>query len=367
MSVPEFSQLLAACKSWGDCLVLKQHGNGHINHTLYGVFQGPGGLKKVILQQVNTKIFKNPRALMENISRVTAHIQKKVEEAGGDASREALHLLPFDSGEVFWEEGGRFWRAYDFIDNTLCLDLAENPEEFAACGAAFGKFQRQLSDFDAASLHETLPDFHNTKKRLQDFKMALDQDLAGRRKRVEGEIDFILSRERYADYFPRERERGMPLRVTHNDTKLNNVLLDAVTKKAVCIIDLDTVMPGFAAHDFGDSIRFGASTALEDERDLHKVSCSMELFRAYAKGFIVGCQGGLTKAELAAMPMGAIVMTYECGMRFLADYLEGDIYFKTSRPEHNLDRARTQLKLVEDMEAKMERMQEGIRQILGEE
>ena len=234
---------------------------------------------------------------------------------------------------------------------------ADTPEAMKKSGYAFGNFQYLLSDFPAEKLHETIPDFHNTVDRYAKFEQAVQKDVMGRVKEVEAEISFIKEREKDCHYFGDLLAAGeIPLRVTHNDTKLNNVLFDKASGNAICVIDLDTVMPGFAAHDFGDAIRFGASTAAEDEKDLNKVSCDMTLFEAYFNGFMEGCRGSLTDKEVEALPMGAKIMTFECGMRFLTDYLQGDTYFKIHYPEQNLDRTRTQLKLVKDMEEKWDIM-----------
>ena len=232
------------------------------------------------------------------------------------------------------------------------------PEDFYESAVAFGHFQRLLADYPAETLYETIEGFHDTKARFRTFKNAVEKDVCGRAASVQKEIDFVLAHEDVANVFGNLQEKGeIPLRVTHNDTKLNNIMIDNVTRKGICVIDLDTVMPGLAMNDFGDSIRFGASTAAEDETDLSKVSCSMELYELYVRGFLEGCAGSLTQKEIELLPMGAKVMTYECGMRFLTDYLEGDHYFKIHRENHNLDRARTQFKLVEDMEAKWDTMQ----------
>ena len=224
---------------------------------------------------------------------------------------------------------------------------------------AFGRFQGLLADYPAETLHETIQDFHNTVKRLDTFKKAVEADGCGRAAQVQEEIQFVLDREALAHKLcDMQAEGKLPLRVTHNDTKLNNIMIDDETRKAICVIDLDTVMPGLSVNDFGDSIRFGASTGAEDEPDLSKVSCSMELFELYTKGFVEGCKGSLTEEELDMLPVGAMTMTYECGMRFLTDYLEGDHYFKIHREGHNLDRCRTQFKLVKDMEEKWNQMNE---------
>jgi hypothetical protein len=247
---------------------------------------------------------------------------------------------------------------YYFITDATCYDNVEKPEDFYESALAFGKFQCLLASYPAETLHETVASFHDTKARFVVFQKMVAKDPMGRASTVKKEIDFILAREELARVCGELLEKGeIPLRVTHNDTKLNNVMIDDKTHKGICVIDLDTVMPGLAMHDFGDSIRFGASTAAEDERDLNKVSCDMNLYELYAKGFIEGCGGKLTKREIELLPLGAKIMTFECGMRFLTDYLQGDTYFKIHREGHNLDRARTQFKLVADMEAKWDRMQ----------
>ena len=261
---------------------------------------------------------------------------------------------------------GEYWRAYTFIEHATCFDQVEKPEDFYESAVAFGNFQRLLADYPVEKLHETIPGFHDTKARFEVFKKAVEVDVCKRASSVKQEIDFVLAREDVADYFgDLIAKNEVPFRVTHNDTKLNNIMIDNETRKGICVIDLDTVMPGLAMNDFGDSIRFGASTGLEDEPDLDKVWCDMNLFELYTKGFIEGCGGKLTKQEIALLPMGAKVMTFECGMRFLTDYLQGDTYFKIHRPQQNLDRCRTQFKLVWDMEAKWKTMQEIVKKYQG--
>lgn len=338
----------------GTPVVIEPYGSGHINDTYRLITSDSQEEHQYILQRMNSSIFPNAEELIDNVSKVTSFLQKKIREEGGDPLRETLSLIPTREGNAYYrDENGDGWRVYPFITNVISYDKAITPELFAASGYAFGHFQQQLSDFPADELHETILNFHNTRDRFVKFIKAVNEDTQGRAQSVQKEIQFILDRESDCSYFPEQFEAGkIPLRVTHNDTKLNNVLFDADTKKAICVIDLDTVMPGFAAHDFGDAIRFGASTAAEDEKDLSKVSCDLEYFRAYFEGFMEGCGESLTKNEIAGFPMGAKLMTFECGMRFLTDYLQGDIYFKTAYPEHNLDRARTQLKLVQDMETK---------------
>lgn len=291
---------------------------------------------------------------------VTSYLRDKITESGGDPDRETLSVIPALDGKPFYKDSfGDYWRSYVFITDAASYDQVEDPEQFYQSGVAFGNFQRLLADYPADTLFEVIEGFHDTKARFEVFKRAVREDVMGRAAKAQEEIQFVLDREELAGYLGECQERGeLPLRVTHNDTKLNNVMIDNKTGKGVCVIDLDTVMPGLAVNDFGDSIRFGASTAAEDETDLSKVSCSMELFEAYTKGFIEGCGGSLTAREIELLPMGAKVMTYECGMRFLTDYLQGDVYFKTHRADHNLDRCRTQFKLVQDMEEKWKLMKE---------
>lgn len=340
-------------------------GSGHINDTFLLTYHNAimGEVKgnfKVILQKMNKNIFTKPVELMENVTGVTNFLYKKVVEAGGDPMRETLNVIPTKEGVGFYiDEEGEYWRAYVYITDAVTYDLVENEEDFYQSAVAFGRFQNLLSDYPAETLHETIPHFHDTRDRLRLFKQAVEADVMGRASSVEKEIQFVLDREEDACFFAELLDKKeIPLRVTHNDTKLNNVMIDIVTRKGICVIDLDTVMPGLAVFDYGDSIRFGASTGAEDEKDLSKVQCSMSLFEIYTKGFLEGCGGKLTKRELELLPMGAKVMTLECGMRFLTDYLQGDTYFKIHREGHNLDRCRTQFKLVQDMESKWDTMNE---------
>lgn len=337
------------------------YGSGHINDTFLLTFDVEGeGKRNVILQRMNNEVFSDPVGLMENIVGVTSYLRKKIIDDGGDPDRETLNVIPTVDGKDYYVDGaGDYWRSYKFITDTTSYDKVEKPEHFYQSAVAFGHFQCMLADYPAETLHETIVGFHDTKARFATFKKVVEEDVMGRAASVEKEIQFVLEHEDVANYFSDLLAKGeIPLRVTHNDTKLNNIMIDNETGKGICVIDLDTVMPGLAMNDFGDSIRFGASTAAEDEMDLSKVSCSMELFDLYAKGFIEGCDGKLTKREIELMPMGAKTMTFECGMRFLTDYLQGDTYFKVHREGHNLDRCRTQFKLVEDMEKKWYTMQE---------
>lgn len=336
------------------------YGNGHINDTFLLVYNTPDGAgKQYILQRMNHDIFKKPHQLMENIVNVTGYLLEMIILQGGEPDRETLNVIKTRDGENYYRDsGGNYWRAFLFIERTICLEKVESAKDFYDSAVAFGNFQRMLADYPAEKLHETIPDFHNTPSRFRDFQRAVKEDRLGRAASVKAEIEFALARKKDTSVLTDLLAEGqLPLRVTHNDTKLNNILFDADSRRALCIIDLDTVMPGLSHYDFGDSIRFGASTGEEDEKDLRKVELDLSLYEAFTKGYLEGCGGKLSDKEIEMLPMGAKLMTYECGIRFLADYLEGDIYFKIHRDGHNLDRARTQFKLVADMEAKWDAMQ----------
>ena len=335
-----------------------RYGSGHINDTYRLTYETPQGTKRYILQRMSKSIFKKPVELMENVSGVTAWLRKKIIENGGDPERETLTLVKSNDGlPYFVDSTGEYWRVYLFIEGATCYDAVKDDNDFYQSAVAFGHFQRLLADYPAETLHETIKDFHNTPDRLEKFKKAVAEDICGRAASVQKEIDFILEREELTHaLYDLQLDGRLPLRVTHNDTKLNNIMIDDETGKAICVIDLDTVMPGLTANDFGDSIRFGASTALEDEQDLSKVSYDLHLFDVYARGFIEGCGGALTDLEIDMLPMGAILMTFENGIRFLTDHLEGDHYFHIHREGHNLDRCRTQLTLVKDMQEKLPQM-----------
>lgn len=328
-------------------------GQGHINDTFCVHTQPPeGDCRRFILQRISSAAFSRPDELMANVVGVTDYLRREIEKSGGDSRRETLTVLRTRSGEsYFTDSDARAWRAFPFIENTVCLQSAETPELFAASARAFGRFQHMLRDYPADTLYETIARFHDTENRLQNFKNALSADALGRAADARDEIDFVLSHQADCSVAMEALRAGkLPLRVTHNDTKLNNVLIDRDSGEGICVIDLDTVMPGLAINDFGDSIRFGANHSAEDERDLSKVNFDLSLFEVYTQGFLAGCAGSLTAAELSYLPWGAKLMTLECGIRFLTDYLEGDHYFATHRPGQNLDRCRTQFKLVSDME-----------------
>ncbi len=330
-------------------------GSGHINDTFL-----VEGDSRYILQRMNGNIFAKPLEVMENIIGVTSFLKEKIRKAGGDEMRETMTVVyTRDRQPAYRDEYGDYWRMYYMIEDAVSYDQVETEQDFYESALAFGNFQQLLSDYPADTLHETIPGFHDTKARYEIFQNAVRQDVCGRAREVEKEISFYQERKETAEILGGLMAEGrLPLRVTHNDTKLNNIMMDKRTGKGICVIDLDTVMPGLAVHDFGDAIRFGASTGAEDEVDLSKISCDMHLFKLYTKGFLKGCRGSLTKMEQKMLPMGAKVMTYECGMRFLTDYLQGDTYFKIHRERQNLDRCRTQMKLVADMEAKWQEMEQ---------
>ena len=345
---------------YGEVVFSEPYGTGHINETYRVISENNSGTYEYILQKINTRVFVDPDALMENYVGVTDYLRKEIIRVGGDPKRETLCVIKSRDGKNYYrDEGGNFWRLLIFISNSISYDKVENPEQFYASARAFGNFQYLLRDYPADTLHETIANFHNTPDRLRLFKEALQRDSFARAEEVRDEIDFVLSREEFMGELERAHAEGrLPLKVTHNDTKLNNILFDKDTGDALCIIDIDTIMPGYSVNDFGDSIRFGATTALEDEPDLSKVNFDISLYELYVKGFIEGARGGLSDCEIQMLPTAAVMMTLECGMRFLTDYLSGDTYFKTSRPKHNLDRARNQFKLVRDMEDKMSEMRE---------
>lgn len=353
-------EIISAFPDYGEVVGYKPITAGHINDTYIVEYKlENGSTVRYLLQRINTNVFKMPVELMENVMGVTAHLRKKIAENGGDPTRETLTVFPAKDGKNYYmANDGGCWRMYNFVEDTFSISELTNPEDFRNAAISFGSFQKLLADYPIDTLYETIPNFHNTPSRFRDFLEALDKNLSGRKDEALPEIDFVLAREKDCGVIVDLLEKGqLPLRVTHNDTKLNNILFDNTTKKGLCVVDLDTVMPGSSLYDFGDSIRFGANTAAEDEKDLSKVSLSLEYFKAYVEGYLESAGESLTEKEIDLLPFSAKLLTLECGIRFLADFVNGDIYFKTEYPEHNLVRARTQFKLVEDIEAKFEQMQ----------
>lgn len=351
----------------GKVLSAVPFGNGHINDTiLLRLKEEDASCGKVILQKINRYVFNKPWELMDNAMRITGHLRKKIAENGGDVSRETLTFLLTLSGESYTvDQSGEYWRLVDFIDGATCYDEVSGEKIFREAARGFGRFQRYLADFPADSLYETIPHFHDTRSRFINLMNAAvceaalrTEDSSSRAEKAAYEINFYKEREHYADFETEEFKKGnLKLRVTHNDTKLNNVMIDDKTGKALCVLDLDTVMPGFAINDFGDAIRFGASTAAEDEKDLSKVELSVSMYRAFEEGFLEEIGDSLTDSELKLMPAGARNIIFEQGMRFLTDYLMGDVYFKVAYPEHNLVRARTHIKLLQEVEHKWNLLQ----------
>ena len=354
-------EVLAAFDFGAPVVGALRYGQGHINDT-FVVHTQPedASCRRFILQRMSAAAFKRPDQLMENIMGVTEYLGREIESRGGDREREALRVIRPRNGEPYYTDSANgAWRVYPFVEDTICYQTAETPELFAASGRAFGRFQRLLQGYPAQTLHETIPHFHDTEDRLAKLKAALAADKLGRAAECRPELDFVLAREADCSVALQALRDGvLPLRVTHNDTKLNNVLMDRDSGEGLCIIDLDTVMPGLSINDFGDSIRFGANHSAEDEKDLSKVNLDVSLFEAYTQAFLEGAGGTLTAAEIDHLPWGAKLMTFECGIRFLTDYLEGDVYFHTTRDGQNLDRCRTQFKLVSDMEAHWDELSE---------
>lgn len=350
----------------GDLISCEIFGFGHINTTYIASYNDNGVVSKYIVQKVNTNVFKNIEALMDNIFSVTSFLRNKIENAGGNPDRETLNYIKTTNGDKFFRYNeNECYRVYKFIDNSKSYNSVDSAEIFGKSGVVFGRFQKYLSDFPASTLNETIPDFHNTIWRFEnEFLPSVSKDLCSRAGECQSEIDFVLQRKKDCSRLINLIDNGeLPIRVTHNDTKLNNVIFDEKTDDAICVIDLDTVMPGLALYDFGDSIRFGANTADEDEKDTSKVSVNLDYFKAYAKGFLSEAGDSLNSCELDNLAFASKLMTLECGMRFLTDYLNGDTYFKTAYPQHNLVRAKNQFALVADMENKMEQMEQIIRDL----
>ncbi len=339
---------------------VRPYGSGHINDTFLTQTEAcPSGY---VLQRVSSACFPQPEQVMDNVCGVTAYLREEILRAGGDPARETLTLIPTREGRRWYvDDAGDCWRVYLNIPNTRTYQLPESEEIFCQAGRAFGAFQMMLAEYPAQTLHETIPNFHHTPSRVAALQRALEEDRAGRAAQVQAEAAFALARAHQAGELTSLLAAGrLPLRVTHNDTKLNNVLMDVSSGAGVCVIDLDTVMPGLCAYDFGDAIRFGANTALEDERDLSQVRFSLPMFSAFTRGYLMEAGRALTAEEVRTLPLGAWTMTYECAIRFLTDYLNGDIYFKIACPDHNLVRARNQLKLLAEMEQQEAVMAEAV-------
>ncbi len=341
---------------------------GHINDTYAVYFQNGDNPYRYLLQRVNHEVFRQPELLMRNIQLVTEYLHETIIQYGGDPERETLRLVPTKDRRTYYRSlSGDYWRCYDFIEGTRTYQVAESLAHVYEAGRAFGNFLTLLSDFPVSDLAETIPNFHNTSKRFEAFYAALDRDICNRASVVENEIHFVLGQESEMSRIVDLLKAGtIPVRVTHNDTKFNNVLIDENTQESVCVVDLDTVMPGSALYDYGDAIRSIANTGAEDERDLGLVNFSLEIFDWFTKGYLQAAGDLLTPLEIELLPFSANLMTLECGMRFLTDYLNGDTYFRTLYPEHNLDRCRTQFKLVREMDSQVSDMERIVLKHLAE-
>lgn len=364
LSIREARHIISAFCVIGEPVTVMRYGNGHIHDTYVVTTLSEDTSKRYILQRINDYVFKDVDGLMENIENVTSHILKKVKEEGGNVDKMCLRLVHSKFGTSFVSHEGSYYRMFHFIEGTTTYSVVKKPEHFYQSAIGFAKFQKMLSSFDATKLHETIEGFHNTVHRYKQFEEALALDEYDRAKHIPDEIEFIKSRKHYCDRIVNMLESGeIPTRVTHNDTKLNNLMIDDTTDEACAVIDLDTLMPGSLLYDFGDAIRFGCNPTSEDESKLGKVKFNINLFELYAKGFVETLRDVLTDKERENLAFSAILITYETGMRFITDYLTGDLYFHTKYPGQNLCRAHTQFKLVSDMEELLPRMQEIINRI----
>jgi aminoglycoside phosphotransferase (APT) family kinase protein len=333
---------------------------GHINETYIATYNQGGAMVRYIHQKLNTEVFRDPDGVMDNIQRVTRHQRRKLEETGaGEVSRRVLTVIPENSGRPYHRtEGGKYWRTFVFVEGVRTFESVANPVQAYQAGRAFGEFQKQVSDLPGVRLVETIPHFHDSRRRFDAMTHAATADACRRAQYAKAEIDFAMKREKWVDIILKGLAKGqIPERVTHNDTKFNNVMLDATTEKAMCVVDLDTVMPGSVLYDFGDMVRTTTSPTLEDELDLSKVEMRMPLFRQLCKGYLEAAGPMLNKRERSLIAFSGKLMTLTIGLRFLTDFLAGDTYFRVHRPNHNLDRARTQFKLVESIERHEEAMQ----------
>jgi Ser/Thr protein kinase RdoA (MazF antagonist) len=356
---PAMADIIKLFQLEGDLVDAQHVDSGHINDSYAVRFRHDSGAsRRYLLQRINHHVFASPEKLMENVEAITGHLRTKILAAGGDPQRETMTLIPTTEGRTLCQTpDGEYWRAAIFIEGAQTYDLAESLEQVYSAARAFGRFQDLVSDFPVHQLHETIPDFHHTPKRLRALIQAVERDVQNRARPVRGEIEFVMRRAAETSILQELVDAGrLPQRVTHNDTKLNNVLIDDETGDGICVIDLDTVMPGLSLYDFGDAVRFGANPAAEDEQDLSRVTIDLEIFDRFVAGYLDTARGFLTPLEIEYLPFSARLMTLECGMRFLTDHLNGDIYFRINRPNHNLDRCRAQFKMIRDMETCFEEM-----------
>ena len=365
MKQDEILRILPHFRFQGAFQSMEELKSGNVNHTYRLVYDENGQPHEYVLQRINTYAFHEPERMMENIAGVTDHLRRALIKNGEDPHRRVLEVIRTADGQPLYIEGENVWRAYVFITDAFAYDTTD-AAAFREVGRGFGNFQKLLIDYPADQLFESIPNFHNTYKRFFQLMRAIDEDKAGRAREVKEEIEFFFDHRKMLCSIVELIENGvLPLRVTHNDTKSNNVMLDRATGKAICVIDLDTVMPGSVLYDYGDAIRFGANTAAEDEPDISKISLDLDKARAFTEGFMAETNGFLTEAELRRLPLGIKVLTGELAMRFLTDYLDGDLYFKIDYPEHNLVRTRAQIALLKDIEKKEQQLQELVDGLIG--
>lgn len=360
-----FEEICKAFKLKGEFFGYNIIKSGNINDTYTVHTEGAQGGRTYLVQRINHKVFLQPEKIISNVCRITEHIRNRMIANGEhDIKRRVLKMYHTPEGEYIYRSGdGNYWRVISYITNSCTFNSRPTQKIMFNAGKAFGEFQKNLSDFDASSLYDTIPNFHNTVKRFEDFEKAVSENLAGRADSVKEEIAYLRSMAEYASYFENLAAEGkIQLRVTHNDTKCNNVMFDMSTGDPLAVIDLDTVMPGYAAYDFGDAVRFAANTGAEDEKDLSLVSFDTDMFSQFAAGFVPQLYGELNDVEIKTLPMGALVVALELSSRFLADYLNGDTYFKIAYDTHNLVRTKCQIHLAKDICEKMPMLESKIKQ-----
>lgn len=356
-SQQDLRRLIGYFDVYGDFLVGTPFGNGNVNDTFQLTYDQGGIRLHYILQRINHNVFKEPVKVMENVERVTQHLLGKIRAAHAETRLRTIRLLHTREGKPYaFDPDGNCWRAYIFVEHARAYEVLETPEQAFCIADAFGRFQQNLVDLEGR-LYETIPNFHNTPQRVAQLEAAIKADVAGRVSQVAKEIDFVLSRKDETSQLLRLNASGdIPERITHNDTKANNILIDDLSGEGICVIDLDTVMPGLSLYDFGDMVRSGTNPAEEDEVNLDKVEMRFDMYEAFFRGFDHSAGAFMTEAERSMLPFSAKLITLEIGMRFLTDYIEGDTYFKVRRPRQNLDRCRTQFKMVNSIEHQMEKM-----------
>jgi hypothetical protein len=360
----KFDEVVSNFQVKGNCILACPYGSGHINDTFLINLSSQDSISRYIFQRINHYIFKSPVKLMDNISRVLVHLTNL--ETNSDPRRHMTLIPTKKGGFLHVDKDGNYWRAYVFIEGARTYDVLESPQQAYEAAKAFGKFQKQLSSLGGERLHDTIPDFHNTPKRFEALIKIIEKDPCNRANLAKKEIDFVLKRSQELSILEKLKETGeIPEIITHNDTKINNVMLDDKTGEAVCVIDLDTVMPGISLYDFGDMVRTSGASSAEDEKDLSKVRMRLEIFESLASGYLLGSEGGLNRVEIEKLPFSGKLITLEIGIRFLTDFIEGDVYFKTKRDGHNLDRTKVQFKLVESIEAQEEQMMKIVKTIIS--